>query len=210
MKKFLFIFTGLILTYFVLTDSSSPLNISSNRAPHPGAVEQEPQQVQITTPSKIKMGAYTIHELAKFRIRARILSKTNYHMGRETDLSPTDLALGWQKMSDLKVLDKISISQSGRWYYWRTSNFPIPRRDIETMSANMHLIPANDAIEDQIEETQEGDIIEITGSLVKVTSNTDNWNWKSSLTRSDTGNGACEVILVKELKITGTNEAQVR
>ena len=107
-------------------------------------------------------------------------------------------------------MDEISISQSGRWYYWRTSNFPIPRRDIETMSANMHLIPANDAIENQIEETQEGDIIEITGSLVKATSNSDNWAWKSSLTRSDTGNGACEVILVKELKITGTNEAQVR
>jgi hypothetical protein len=156
------------------------------------------------------MGAYTIHELAKFRIRARILSKTNYYMGREADLSPTDLALGWQKMSDLKVLEKISISQSGRWYYWRTPNFPIPRRDIETMSANMHLIPLNDKVEDQIDATQEGDIIEISGSLVKVTSNSDSWIWKSSLTRNDTGNGACEIILVKELKTTGLNNKQIR
>ena len=210
MKKFIFITLGTLLAWFVLTDSSSPLNISSSRAPHPGVVEVMPQQVKIETPTQVKIGNYTIHELAKFRIRARILSKTNYRMGREADLSPTDLALGWSKMSDLKVLEKITVTQSGRWYYWRTPNFPIPRRDIETMSANMHLIPANDSVKDQIKETQEGDIIEIQGSLVKATSNSDNWSWKSSLTRNDTGDGACEVILVKELKIAGLNETQVR
>lgn len=210
MKKFTFIILGALLAWFLLTDSSSPLNISSSREPHPGVVEVMPQQVTIEAPSKVKMGNYTIHELAKFRIRARILSKTNYRMGREADLSPTDLALGWSKMSDLKVLEKITVTQTGRWYYWRTSDFPIPRRDIETMSANMHLIPANDSVEKQIKETQEGDIIEIQGSLVKATSNSDNWSWKSSLTRNDTGNGACEVILVKELKIAGLNETQVR
>lgn len=210
MKKFIFITLGTLLAWFVLTDSSSPLNISSSRAPHPGVVEVMPQQVKIETPTQVKIGNYTIHELAKFRIRARILSKTNYRMGREADLSPTDLALGWSKMSDLKVLEKITVTQSGRWYYWRTPNFPIPRRDIETMSANMHLIPANDSVEKQIKETEEGDIIEIQGSLVKATSNSDNWSWKSSLTRNDTGDGACEVILVKELKIAGLNETQVR
>ena len=62
----------------------------------------------------------------------------------------------------------------------------------------------------KIKETEEGDIIEIQGSLVKATSNSDNWSWKSSLTRNDTGDGACEVILVKELKIAGLNETQVR
>jgi hypothetical protein len=210
MKKFLILIIGILIAWFALTDSSSPLNVTSNRAPHPGVVEVMPQQVKITDDRKVKMGAYTIHELAKFRIRARILSKTNYRMDREADLSPTDLALGWQKMSDLKVLEKISISQSGRWYYWRTPNFPIPRKEIETMSANMHLIPLNDAIEDKIDATQEGDIIEISGSLVKVTSNSGNWTWKSSLTRNDTGDGACEIILVKELKTTGLNKKQIR
>jgi hypothetical protein len=29
----------------------------------------------------------------------------------------------------------------------------------------------------------------------------DGWRWRSSLTREDTGNGACELVLVKSLSI---------
>ena len=57
---------------------------------------------------------------------------------------------------------------------------------------------------------REGDIIEITGSLVRAESNKDNWRWQSSTSRTDTGGGACEVILVKELKIAGEPDKQVR
>ena len=48
-------------------------------------------------------------------------------------------------MSDQEaVLQSIDISQSGRWYLvWTTRDFPIPRRAIETQSANMHMVPAN-------------------------------------------------------------------
>ena len=57
---------------------------------------------------------------------------------------PEDLALGWGRMSDSDVLAKIDITQSGRFYYWHVDDFPIPRREIETSSANMHMIPSDD------------------------------------------------------------------
>ncbi|WDE98851.1 hypothetical protein PQO03_13505 [Lentisphaera profundi] len=199
------IFTNPSIANFFKADSTSP-----KKEPHPGIVKVMPQQLKVSASSHHKVDDYTVNELHSFRIRARILSKKNYATGRETDLSTTDLALGWGKMSDLKVLEKITISQSGRWYFWNTSNFPIPRREIETLSANMHLIPATPAVQTQIDATQKGDIIEITGSLVKVSSNKDNWTWKSSETRNDTGNGACEVIWVKELKIAGKPTQEVR
>ena len=62
----------------------------------------------------------------------------------------------------------------------------------------MHLIPANDSVARDIANVQEGEIIEISGSLVEITTN-DGWRWKSSLTRNDTGAGACEVILVESI-----------
>jgi hypothetical protein len=146
------------------------------------------------------MGEYLVTPLASFDIKAKLLSKESYSLGREADLSPVDFTLGWQKMSDESVLEHIDISQSGRWYRWRTKAFPIPRREIETQSANMHLIPANDRVEDMLDRVKQGQIIHITGSLVRVDSN-DGWHWQSSLTRNDTGNNACELVYVDSVEL---------
>jgi len=168
----------------------------------PGVQAKEaPWQEAISSPNSHRVDNYTITELAGFRIKAKVLSKKNYSMGREADLSPTDLALGWGNMSDESILDQIKISQSGRFYRWRVESFPVPRREIETSSANMHLIPANDTVDSALQEIRNGDIIELSGSLVNVESDNDGWRWKSSQTRNDTGYGACELIWVESLHI---------
>ena len=168
----------------------------------PGVMAPEaPQQTKIDSPDSYRVDEYDITELAQFDIRAKVLSKKNYQFDRGADLSPTDLALGWGNMSDESVLEKIKISQSGRFYYWRVDSFPIPRREIETHSANMHLIPANKSVKSAIGKIRQGDIVEISGSLVNVVSTSSGWHWHSSLTRKDTGSGACELIWVKSLHI---------
>ena len=65
----------------------------------------------------------------------------------------------------------------------------------------MHMIPATDVVDSVLHEIRNGDIIELSGSLVNVASNTDGWRWNSSQTRNDTGKGACELIWVKSLQI---------
>jgi hypothetical protein len=103
-------------------------------------------------------------------------------------------------MSDERVTSQINISQRNRWYYWQTDNFPIPRREIETSSANMHMIPANDYVRDQLMALNEGQVIELSGYLVRADA-PDGWRWVSSMTRTDTGNGACEVVYVERLRV---------
>ena len=167
----------------------------------PGVMVSEvPLQESVSSTISHKFDDYTINEIATFRIKAKVLAKKNYYLGRESDLSPTDLALGWGNMSDESILDKIEISQSNRFYFWRVESFPIPRKEIETHSANMHLIPADESVARIIGEIRNGDIVEISGSLVNVIAQ-DNWRWRSSQTRNDTGKGACELILVKNLYI---------
>ncbi|MHC9511970.1 hypothetical protein [Kangiella sp. M94] len=161
-----------------------------------------PQQDKLDPPIKFKHQEFTISKVAAFQIKAKVLAKENYHLGREADLSPTDLALGWGRMSDESILQHIDMSQSGRFYRWRVKSFPIPREEIETHSANMHLIPANDHIKNVIDDIREGEIIELSGSLVNVVSDTDGWRWNTSLTRNDTGSGACELIWVESLRVT--------
>lgn len=162
-------------------------------------VKNEPQQKNIQKKSWQK-DDYKITALASFHLKARVLSKESYSFDRESDLSPIDLALGWKLMSDQAVLDKINISQSNRWYHWSTERYPIPRKLIETESANMHIIPANKEIEDKLDKIIKGNVVEINGYLVFIESN-DGWKWKSSLTRNDTGGGSCEVIWVEKLSI---------
>ena len=146
----------------------------------------------------IQHDEYVITPLADIEITARVLGKENYWMDRESDISPVDLALGWGRMSDPGVLEQISISQSSRWYHWKTPKFPIPRREIETHSANMHMIPANDYVRENLSAVEQGQQVRIQGKLVRVDAK-DGWFWKSSLTRNDTGSRACELVYVTEM-----------
>jgi hypothetical protein len=62
----------------------------------------------------------------------------------------------------------------------------------------MHMIPANDDIKKTLEDLRPGEVIDLKGFLVLVT-RPHGWKWKSSLSRTDTGMGACEVVWVDEL-----------
>jgi hypothetical protein len=143
---------------------------------------------------------YRITPLARFEIKARVLSRSDYQLGRESDLSPTDLAMGWGRMSDEAVLQKIDIGQSGRFYHWSVQEFPIPQHEIETSSANMHLIPADSTVARKLDSVRKGQVVQLRGSLVRADAS-DGWHWISSLRRTDTGAGACELIWVEGLTI---------
>jgi hypothetical protein len=143
---------------------------------------------------------YAIKPLARFGGTARVLSRKNYSLGRAAKLCPVDLALGWGPMSDERVLDKVSICQFDRYYVWSVKELSIPRVEIERNSANMHMIPATPEIKKLLRTLKKGNLVEFKGYLVEVAA-PDGWRWRSSLSRSDTGSGACEVVWVEELNV---------
>lgn len=143
-----------------------------------------------------------LQPLATFSLTARVLSRDDCRFDAESDLSPTDLALGWGRMSDTAVLRNIDISQGGRFYHWQVREFPIPRREIETHSANMHMIPADALVARELERVRVGDVVVLDGYLVEA-DKANGWKWRSSMTRDDTGNGACELVYVQSLSIGG-------
>jgi hypothetical protein len=145
-------------------------------------------------------GSAALVPLAKFAITARVLSRADYRWDSLAALVPVDLALGWGRMSDSAVLEKVDISQSGRFYFWHVGEFPIPEREIIESSANMHLVPSDAALERAIGRTRVGDLVTFDGYLVRI-------DWPdgskaiSSLTRSDSGPGACEIVWVENFRI---------
>jgi hypothetical protein len=194
-KIIIFILGAIILSFaFVVL---KPKLISP---PLPAGVLAPNDPVQITTDDPpVTMKKNTIIPKAYFSIEGKILSKRRYFWGKESKISPVDLAMGWGRMSDKNVVEKLKISQHGRWYFWKAKKFPIPRREIETHSANMHIIPASKQVRKKVLKAKQGQIVKFDGYLVRVVGQ--NWTWQSSLTRNDTGNNACEVVYVKNFEV---------
>lgn len=154
-----------------------------------------------TTAGIHQFNGYSMTNLQPYTGEFRVLSRENYNFGRESEISPVDFALGWDKMADPEVYKQLSIRQSNRWYHWRYENAPpIPVREIEMQSANTHLIPASKQIAKQLKAIDQDDLIYLKGQLVEVKSS-DGWTWRSSLSREDTGGGACELMLVEEVRV---------
>ena len=167
----------------------------------PGVLAPEPPRQRSLDPvPTLSLPGYRISALAGFSLEARVLARRDYSLGRESDLSPTDLALGWGPMSDSTVLEALDIRQANRWYTWRAESLPLPRRTIERSSANMHLIPAHPQVADALEAVRPGMLVRLEGYLVEAQA-ADGWRWRSSLTRDDVGDGACELVWVERLRL---------
>jgi len=167
----------------------------------PGAVAPDwPVQTNIESGEKFPFKGYEITKLAKLDITARILSTEDYGYDRESELAPVDLALGWRQMSDETILDHFTISQGARWMNWKADFLPLTMRDVIRQSANMHIIPATDDVEDNLRHVYKGQVVSLTGFLVRARAS-DGWSWNSSMTREDTGSHACEVFYVESLEV---------
>jgi hypothetical protein len=169
--------------------------------PSPGIlVAEEPLQGPAESQDLWTFKGYRFRALASFDIRARVLGTERYRWDRGAELSPIDLALGWGRMSDSAVLDKIHITQGNRWYLWFTAQFPIPQEEIISHSANMHMIPATSFLGARLKDLRVGQVVHIRGNLVSI-EGPDDFHWTSSLSRKDSGDGACEVVWVDTLDI---------
>lgn len=158
-------------------------------------VQSAPRDAIAFTHSK-----HQLTRLQEFQISARVLSRADYSMDRGAALAPMDLALGWGRMSDSAVLSQLSIRQAGRYFIWSAEQYPIPLEEIRQSASNMHLIPANEQVARTIDKTRVGDIVEFSGALVEA-KGSDGWSWRSSLSRTDSGDGACELVYVEHYSI---------
>jgi hypothetical protein len=170
-------------------------------APTPGVLAPaEPIQTSLSTgeaaPWSFK--GYTITPLARYQIRARLLHRESYTDEWNGEISPIDFALGWGRMSDPTVYQKLDIGQGVRWYSYHYSDVPpIPVEEIDTHSKNAHLIPASDELRDRLFYFQPGDVVQLNGYLVQVDGPNCN-HWTSSLSDTATGDHSCKVMWVNE------------
>jgi hypothetical protein len=163
-------------------------------------VPYEPDQENIAAPRQWPFKNAQVTGLANFRVRARVLLTEHYWWGREADVSPVDLTLGWRIMSNQEILDGLRIYHMRRAYAWmpRDGRLPASEADIIAHSANMHMVPSTPELADRLRAVHAGDLVDIRGYLIEIKF-PDGGTWRSSLTRTDTGNGACELVWVDDV-----------
>jgi len=160
---------------------------------------RDPLQTSLHLPPSFQHGEYLVQPLATYSITAVVLHRERYRYDEEAGLAPLDLALGWGPMSIASVINELNISQSGRWYEYSWRNDPpLDPGSIVRHSANTHCLPADDLVRDQLLAVRYHDLVTLEGYLVEV-SRPDGYHWRSSLTRDDTGGGACEVMWVTQV-----------
>lgn len=143
---------------------------------------------------------YTITPLATYSITAVVLGRERYRFDPVASLAPVDLALGWGPMSIAANINELHITQNGRFYEYSWSNEPpMEPSDIVRHSANTHCLPANSLIRSQLLKVKRHDLVTLEGYLVEVKGR-DGGHWRSSLTREDSGGGACEVLWVTAVR----------
>jgi hypothetical protein len=158
-----------------------------------------PEQRPIGAATAIPRGEFLLRPRAEFSATVRILRREDYSFDRIAPLAPTDFAVGWGPMSDSAVLAAIEITQSNRFYYWRTQTWPVPRAAIETHSANWHVIPETDAVQRVLKDLRPGSLVELAGRLVDIEA--PDGGMPTSLRRDDTGRGACEILLASRARV---------
>jgi len=169
---------------------------------------QEPQQYPLfdlyTFPVNSKGLDVVIKPFAQYKISAVVLSKKRYVTDWTSIISPIDLALGWGDVSKPINFKHIEVRQTMRWYRYKIDNeCAITQKYISTHSSNHHIIPANDNIRKAVLFVNKNDIIVLEGFLVNISGKfkDGNVNWRSSQSRTDTGDGSCEIMYVTSVRI---------
>lgn len=167
----------------------------------PGVVAPEsPKQSELYRSESFNHNSFKIIPKAKINLEARVLSIKNYYFDQYADLSTKDVVFGWGPMSDEDNLDNLLVRQSDRSFYWEMTKPPIEQSKMWQNASNMHLIPSNNTIKENLEQLRKGHVVRIEGYLVDVESNK-GWQWKTSLSRDDIGNGSSELVWINNLTI---------
>jgi hypothetical protein len=145
-----------------------------------------------------RRGEVQVRPRAAFDISAVVAAAEPYSFDDGAFLSPVDLVMTWGRLPEEPYRSRVSYYQITRYYFWRTRDPSLDLHYIVTHSANMHIIPATHNLARALAHVGGGDRLRLRGLLVDVEGS--GFRWQTSMTRDDTGPGACELVWVEEMQ----------
>lgn len=149
---------------------------------------------------------YDIHLKYTYSIRGRVVETRKYMPTTIIGaLAPIDIGMVWDKYTKDEYLSHIKFINYGDrflWYRISSEDYNDDFKDLDKSFSNNHLVPSNKKVLKQLKLIKEGDYIELEGYLIDaaIKKHGVEWHLNSSITRDDTGDGACETIYVTGVK----------
>lgn len=214
--KYIYLINLVILIIFfcyrnALPSSSSVLNHSLHNEPLQTPTNTPP--FYVTTPEM----RFYIEPVFNYKIYGLVVSKYNarkHFMARsDKNLNVTDICVIWGNTA-FNQSYKDWTFWSGSWTCfgqakthkayndWRNNN---PNGFNWEQLSNNHLLTNDSMLKKQLTEVNIGDQIYIEGYLANYGTSSKNIHRKTSTTRTDTGNGACETIYVTKFELIKAN-----
>ncbi len=198
-----FSFLVLVFSYFQIMGLPSKEEILD-------VLFQEPSQAEsLENPFDFHYegSTYTIVPLYDYEIHGLVVSHNNissvmdsYHTSQSVDFR--DLCVIWGDNFDNNIHNKISF-----WSEPWTCNYQSPSSEVGSQFrsdhlSNNHLLSDNRYLRDKILRAKVGDQIRLSGKLVNYyPKRFKDLSRNTSVVRTDTGNGACEVVFVENFDI---------
>lgn len=187
-----------------------------NRLPGPGlALEsslQSPVQSADGLPEPFEVSrknvTYTVTPLAGYELWGLVVSY--HHSASFVDIShkawndylnTKDVCVIWGKNVETGVYRRMRFSNRDFTCYYRYPDRETGELFTESALANNHLLPADPFVAETLLKARKGDQIHFKGWLVSYGIKGTPYARRSSLSRNDRGNGACEVVYVTEFEI---------
>lgn len=154
---------------------------------------------------------YQIEPIYEYEISGLVVSDhasnswfDNVHEQWNDYINTKDICVIWGKNVTNPLLSKLNFSHGAWTCYVSAKSGEVWSSFSMDQLSNNHLIPANPEIAKLIAESNIGDEIRIKGQLVNYSVNKGPQR-KSSTIRTDTENGACEIIYVNEFETYAKN-----
>ncbi len=176
----------------------------------PGEIDtsQDPVQVPYKADEpmtrEVKNGYFTITPVAEYKISGVVVGKGTYSSDWDGEISPVDLAVAWGKLAEPGSHRYITYTQGNRWYFYQYKpGNSFDNSYVISHSSNNHIIPANENIRRAVRTVERKDKIVLEGLLVNLKGiyKEQPVTWNTSLSRTDAGNGSCELFYVSKVRI---------
>jgi len=129
-----------------------------------------------------------------------------YHHGSWQDfINVKDLCVVWGQNLETEVYREMTYDSNNWTCFYMTDNHSSAASFRSDQLSNNHLLSDSKEIQKLIMSADIGDQIHLKGQLANYANPENNFRRGTSVTRNDTGNGACETIYVEDFEIVKKN-----
>jgi len=147
---------------------------------------------------------YNVKPVAEYELHGLVVSHNDIHSitdlwHDDTSVDTKDIAVIWGGNLKTNDFHRVHFENTAFWVHWR---YPAGVQFNHSEIANNHLITDGEAARETIGRVRVGDQVRVVGMLADYEDARNPGHWRrSSTSRADEGDGACEVLFVREIEI---------